>query len=350
MRVMTTLKNSLRMCLSSRSRRAGKVKLLEWTGSEKMKQIFVVLAVFMLNVGVAAPRSKAVVYVDRFIPVMGENCQISDAEVQILQDRIVGNVVSSRKYEVVERENLAKVTQELKLVDAGMTAGDTPESNRLKAAGYIIYGKVVQFRHYSNRALVGGVHVTMLKGTVEIQIRIVNIATTRQLAAKTIRKEVVKRQMDILTTSQNLALEALTEALDLAAKDVVLRLNEIAFPVYITDADGKNVTGNISAEQVTVGEMWKIWRRRGKKFDPETNEQDGYREKEMGLARVKFPGPKETKFELLDKEEAKEIEDYIDAMAGRIDLDRALILRRVEEGTAVNPRLQQPQRNLRDMF
>ena len=314
------------------------------------KCLFVIVLALIGSVLLAAPRQKAVVYVDHFIPVKGENCVIKDSDVQVLQDRIIGNVVSSRKYEVVERENLEKVQKELKLVDAGMTEGNAPDSNQLKAAGYIIYGKVIQFRNYANQATVGDVTVTMLKGTVELQIRIVNIATSRQLAAKTIKKEISKRQSNAIASSQNLTLEVMTEALDLAAKDVVLKLNEIAFPTYITDADGKYVTANISAEQVAVGEIWKIWRRRGKKFDPETNEQDGYREKEMGLARVKYPGPKETKFELLDKELAKEIEDYIDAMDGRINLDKALILRKVEGEEAAQEKSAKPKQNLRDMF
>ena len=316
-----------------------------------MKKFLVLSAMTMVGFALsAAPRQKAVVYVDHFIPVKGENCLIKDSEIQVLHDRIVGNVVSSRKYEVVERENLEKVQKELKLVDAGMTEGNAPDSNQLKAAGYIVYGKVIQFRNYVNQAVVGDVAVSVLKGTVELQIRIVNIATSRQLAAKTIKKEIVKRMSNALASSQNLELEVMTEALDLAAKDVVLKMNEIAFPAYITDADGKYVTANISAEQVTVGEIWKIWRRRGKKFDPETNEQDGYREKEMGLVRVKYPGPKETKFELLDKEEAKEIEDYIDAMDGRINLDKALILRKVEGEDPAKKEAKSQKPNLRDMF
>lgn len=316
-----------------------------------MKKFLILSAMTMVGFALsAAPRQKAVVYVDHFIPVKGENCLIKDSEIQVLHDRIVGNVVSSRKYEVVERENLEKVQKELKLVDAGMTEGDAPDSNQLKAAGYIVYGKVIQFRNYMNQAVVGDVTVSVLKGTVELQIRIVNIATSRQLAAKTIKKEVVKRMTNALASSQNLELEVMTEALDLAAKDVVLKMNEIAFPAYVTDADGKYVTANISAEQVTVGEIWRIWRRRGKKFDPETNEQDGYREKEMGLARVKYPGPKETKFELLDKEEAKEIEDYIDAMDGRINLDKALLLRKVEGEEPAQKETKPPKQNLRNMF
>ena len=299
----------------------------------------------------AAPRHKAVVYVDHFIPVRGENCKIGDAEIQVLQDRIVGNVVSSRKYEVVERENLAKVQKELKLVDAGMTEGDAPESNKLKAAGYIIYGKILQYCNFCMEGQVAeGISSKRVDGTVEIQVRIVNIETGRQLAVKTIKKVARKLGNNAVANNRNIEAEAMIEALDLAAKEVVLKLNEIAFPVYVTDADGKYITANISAEQVSVGEVWKIWRRRGKKFDPETNEQDGYREKEMGCAKVKFPGPKETKFELLDKEEAKEIEDYIDAMDGKINLDKALILRKLEEEPDAPKKVRSPRKSLRDMF
>jgi len=280
-----------------------------------MKNAFIGLVVLLSTVAIAAPKQRAVVYVDHFIPVPGANCQIKDNEIQILQDRIVGNVTSSRKYEVVERENLAKVQKELKLVDAGMTEGAAPESNKLKAAGYCVYGKIIQYRHYVNQASVGGLVANWLFGTIEIQIRITNIENGQILAAKTIKKQGKKGLTNAVATSQNLELEVMTEALDKAAKEVVIELNNVAFPVYVTDADGKFLTGNISAEQVTVGDIWEVWKRRGPKINPETEEMEGYREKLVCQVRVSRPGPKETKFECLNKQDGQELEELFDSIS-----------------------------------
>ena len=278
-----------------------------------MKRAFAGIVALVAAVAFAAPKQRAVVCVDHFIPVSGENCKINPNEVQILQDRIVGNVTSSRKYEVVERENLAKVQKELKLVDAGMTEGDAPDSNKLKAAGYIIYGKIIQYRHFVNQASAGGLVANWLFGTIELQIRIANIENGRILAAKTIKKQGKKGLTNAVATSQNLELEVMTDVLDKAAKEVVVELNNVAFPVYVLDADSKFVSGNIAAEQVTVGDIWEIWLRGRAIKDPDTDEILGYREKCVCSVRVSRPGPKLTKFEYMDKSDAKEIEELLDA-------------------------------------
>ena len=280
-----------------------------------MKNAFIGLVALLSAVANAAPKQRAVVYVDHFIPVPGANCQIKNNELQILQDRIVGNVTSSRKYEVVERENLAKVQKELKLVDAGMTEGSAPESNKLKAAGYIVYGKILQYRHYVNPASTGGLVANWLYGTIELQIRITNIENGHVLAAKTIKKQDKKGLTNAIATSQDLELEVMTKVLDKAAKEVVVELNNVAFPVYVTDADGKFLTGNVSAEQVTIGDIWEVWKRRGPKINPETEEMEGYREKLVCQVRVSRPGPKETKFECLNKQDGQELEELFDSIS-----------------------------------
>ena len=278
-----------------------------------MKKLLTGIGLLLTVVVFGAPKQKAVVYVDHFIPVPGPNCRIAANEIQILQDRIVGNVTSSRKYEVVERENLEQVQKELKLVDAGMTEGAAPESNKLKAAGYAIYGKIIQYRNYVNQASSGGVVANWLFGTIELQIRIANIENGRILAAKTIKKQGKKGMTNAIATSQNLELEVMTDVLDKIAKEVVVELNNIAFPVYVLDADSQFVSGNISAEQVTVGDIWEVWLRGRAIKDPDTEEILGYKEKCVCSLRVSRPGPKLTKFEFLNKADAKEVEELLDA-------------------------------------
>ena len=99
-----------------------------------MKKVLFFLSCLFVVSPLLATNKKASVFVDNFS--FNDGCIISDGELKILHDRIIGNVVSSRKYEVVEREKLANVQKELKLVDAGLTEGESPESNKLKAAGY----------------------------------------------------------------------------------------------------------------------------------------------------------------------------------------------------------------------
>ena len=276
---------------------------------------FVAVGALVISLATFGAREKAVVYVDRFIYTVGENCRMTPNDAQVLQNRIVGNVTSSRRYEVVERENLDRVQKELELVDAGMTEGKAPESNRLKAAGYVITGTVQQYRTYREAAAMGGLRVDNVFGIVELQIRILNIMTSRILNARTVTVKVPASKVSTYSTasSRNLELETLTAALEEAAKEVVAALNAIAFPVYVLDADKKFVSGNIADAQVTVGEIWEIWMRGRAIKDPDTEEILGYKEKLVCTVRVSRPGPKLTKFEYVNPADAEEIESLLDA-------------------------------------
>lgn len=276
---------------------------------------FVVFSAILTSLSTFGVREKAVVYVDRFICTAGENCRMTPNDVQVLQNRIVGNVTSSRRYEVVERENLDNVQKELGLVDGGVTEGNAPESNRLKAAGYVITGTVQQYRTYCEAATMGDLRVDNVCGIVELQIRILNITTSRILNARTVKVKVPASKVSTSSTasSRNLELETLTAALEEAAKEVVTALNAIAFPVYVLDADKKFVSGNIADAQVTVGEIWEIWIRGRAIKDPDTDEILGYKEKLVCTVRVSRPGPKLTKFEYVSPADAEEIESLLDA-------------------------------------
>lgn len=302
---------------------------------------------FLLTCGFAVSlvaSEKPVVRVERFVP-NGE-CKVTADKIQILQDRIVGNVVSSRKYELVERENLASVQQELKLVDAGLTEGDAPESNRLKAAGYCIYGKIIQFRNFSRKAQVGDLKVCNVFGTVELQIRIANITTGRTLAAKTVKVEKSRTLSNAVGTDQDLELEVMTDATETAAKEVVNKLNDIAFPVYVLSANNRFVTGNIAAEQVTIGDEWEVFVLGDELKDPKTGEILGQDEELIASVRVSRPGPKTTKFEYgaddTTSEKAKK-----DILQAKEDGERMLMRLAPKRSNAAHPK-RQP--SLRDML
>lgn len=268
-----------------------------------------IAAVVLAVAGVLpAMAGKAVVYVEKF--TSGVNSQLAEGGLEELQTRVLGNVVSSRKYEVVERDKLAEVQKELRLVDAGMTEGEGPESNRLKAAGYIIYGNVIQCRGYKKAgALLGGSVAERYYGTVELQIRIANITTGRILAAKTIevKKDQGNLQFNGVANTMDLKREVMVEAIKEAAQEVVFKLNDVAFPVYVVSANARTVTGNVTEEQVKEGEVWEVFVLGDALKDPQTGDDLGFDEELLTTVRVSRPGAKTTKFEYCDEKGKKDI-------------------------------------------
>ena len=302
-----------------------------------MKRIMILSCVFF-TAQILFASGKASVVIDKFIP--NEGCKITAGELQILHDRIVGNVVSSRKYEVVERENLATIQKELKLVDSGLTEGAAPESNKLKAAGYCIYGKIIQCRNYKTEVDVGGFKVNSLTGIFELQLRIANIENGRVLAAKTIKQIQRKNLSNAVATTKELETEVMTEIYSSAAKEVVTALNDVAFPVYVLSANRRFVTGNITAEQVVEGEVWEVFELGDELKDPQSGETLGYDEDLIAKVRVSRPGPKTTKFEYVGDDDKKSV------LEAKED-DVKMLLRRAPKSVNGDKKTT-PQRSLKD--
>ncbi len=267
-----------------------------------MKKTLVIVSALLVTAAFGEVK-KAKVFVDDLVPNAG--CEASVNDLQMLHDKIVGNVVSSRKYEVVERRQLAQVQKELKLVDAGLTEGDAPESNKLKAAGYCVYGKVVQFR---SNAYAAGTALRM-DGIVELQLRITNIESGRLLAAKTVKTQVADVVSTAVASTRDPKKEALTRAIDRAAKEVVAKLNDVAFPVYVLSVNSRFVTANVAAEQVTEGEVWEAFALGDDLVDPQTGEAMGQDEELVGRVVVSRPGAKTTKFAPESEKDAKAIRE-----------------------------------------
>ena len=302
---------------------------------------------FLLGLMVLMPLAsyaKPVVFIDKFVPNGG--CQTTEANVQNLNDRIVGAVTSSRKYEVVERENLAKIQQELKLVDAGLTEGAAPESNALKAAGYCIYGKILQFRNFSREATAGDLKIRNVIGTVELQIRIVNIANSRVLAAKTVKVEKSRSQTNATASSQDIELEVMTEATSEAVRLVVEKLNDVAYPVYVLSANSRFVIGNVTEDLVRVGDVWEVFVLGDELKDPQSGEVLGFDEDLIASVRVSRPGPKTTKFEYGKVEGDAEVAKK-SILQAKEDGEK-MIMRKVQQAP-VKPIKRMSKPSLRDM-
>ena len=74
-------------------------------------------------------------------------------------------------------------------------------------------------------------------------------------------------------TNRDTTLDVMTKAVEAAAKEVVVVLNSVAFPVYVVDADAHFVVGNVAEELVTAGDLWEVWMRGRAIKDPETDEE-----------------------------------------------------------------------------
>lgn len=261
-------------------------------------KFMVTLAAALL--GVTAFGKKVTVRVEPLVKNAG--CEASDKHLQTLYDKIVGYINTSAKYHVVERARLATIQKELELIDAGMTDGEAPESNRIKAAGYCIYGKVVQFRCSVDAA---GNDKWLVEGLLELQLQIANIESTSVVAARTVQAKLTDVVSSTIATTRDRESDAFYKLIDEAAKKVVAALNDVVSPVYVLSISKRSVlTANVAEDRVSEGDEWEVFLLGEELVNPETGESLGQDEELLGRAVVTKPGAKTTKFRPKTKSDA----------------------------------------------
>lgn len=263
-----------------------------------MKRIFACSGLlFALSLTVMA---KEVVVVEQFQPL--QNCKIDEGALQNIRNRILDGVLNSRKFEVVERVQLNTVLKEQALVDAGLTEGKAPESNKLKAAGYVMYGTVIR---YGTEKLMTD-NVKAVRADVEIQLRFANAETGRILAVKTVKGTGVKSTI-LAGGIARLEDDALNVAIVSAAKDASNALVELAFPTTVLSVNSRFVTVNLTAEQCAEGEVFEVFELGDELKDPKTGDSLGFDEDLIGKVVVSRPGSKVTKCVVVEGTKLDEI-------------------------------------------
>ena len=242
------------------------------------------------------PAPKMLVAVDKFENKTGEmtaNLQ----QLANLRDRVTHYIVACRKFEVVERDRIKSILSERLAAQNGLVREDglsdeeqaeKLEGQKLKMAGYVIYGSVLKCGFESAGAAEGGVEVESHSAKVEIELRISSAETGKILASKTVsarRSKALMAAANARTSSRGISDDILGSAVDAAALQCVDQLLELSFPPKIVFADEDEVTINLPRELVHIDEVFDVVKLGKKVVDEDTG--DVY-QKEKKIGRVKI--------------------------------------------------------------
>ncbi len=243
----------------------------------------------------AAPAAKMIVAVDKFEDKLPQGQKNLNA-IANLRDRVTHYIVASRKFEVVERERVKSILSERMAAQNGLVReddlsdeeqADKLENQKLKMAGYVIYGTVLSLGDEKASAREGGVDVASNSAKVEMELRISNAENGKILASKTVSarrsKALVKSSSAEL--SSNAGAQVLDAAVDAAALQCVDSLLELSFPPKVLFVDDDEVTINMPRELVHIDEVFDIVKLGKKVVDEDTG---NVYQKEKKIGRVKI--------------------------------------------------------------
>lgn len=242
----------------------------------------------------AAPEaSRMVVAINKF-----ENkSDAPDSVFETIRTRVQQCVVGSRKFEVVEREQLKSAMSEQNLVAAGITDGedaDAPEAGKMKAASYIIYGNVLFCGTDKSGGSAEGVSSAVVKSKVELQIKITNGETGKILT----QKSAIGYGLDKAVATSNFSSatdQGMRDAIDEACHMAADALRDVAYPAKIVKVSKKNVVINMTDEEVKEDDVFDVMEADDPLVDPDTGAFLGYDGDEVGRVKIKSAGPQSAK-------------------------------------------------------
>ena len=266
----------------------------------------------------AAAPSRMIVAIDKFDNKAGATA----TQFETLRARIQHRVLGTRKFEVMEREQLKSALSEQKLSAAGVTNGDdvnAPEAGKLKAAGYVLYGNILFFG--KDDAQGSSANVESMKKTtkVELQLKITNAENGKVLASKVVTGVGTLSKIGTEGVSQKGNYSEQTEraAVDNAAAMVVDALRDLCYPAKIVAVGKKNVTINMTAEEVQEDDIFDVIEAGEPMVDPDTGAFLGNDGDDVGRIRITRPGPMSSKAVPEDDLDLDDIEvGYIVRRAG----------------------------------
>ena len=246
---------------------------------------------------------------------------------ETIRPRVQQCIVGARKFEVVELEQLDTAMSSQKLVASGKADGedaDAPETGKIKAAAYVVYGTVLYCGKDEAGGVSEGVASAVSKSKVELQIKITNGETGKILTQKSAIGYGVDKAMATAefksTTGQGMR-DAIDEACHMAAD----ALRDVAYPAKVIRVGKKDITINMTDEEVKEDDVFDVIEAEDLGVDPDTGAWLGFDGDDVGRVVITRTGPQTSK--------AKPVED------GDFDLDdldtdeNMYILRRVSKAT-----------------
>ncbi len=209
---------------------------------------------------------------------------------QNLRTHITNEIVNTRKFEVVEREQFENVISEMELAQRGMINEDNvAKPGDFISAGYGIYGSVLSLGYDHASGTVGNVTAERKTALVEIQLRLSDLKKNKIIASK----EVIARasQSDISSrgvrsTSQGTIDPIIEEAIRRASLKIVDELMELAYPIKILSVQDKWVFINLPKERAKIYDIYNVYNVGEELIDPDTGESLGNEESFAGKIKI----------------------------------------------------------------
>lgn len=195
----------------------------------------------------------------------------TDEIVNGIRTRIQQCVVGTRKFKVVEREQLKAAMSEQALAAAGVAKSkgdDVPVTGKIQPAFYIVYGKVLYYGAEKHVAKGDGFACSLVKSKIELEVKVANCQTGDIMAIKTVVGHGMDRVI-VTRDSKSSAGQGGHEAIDEVGHAVADWLRDLVCPAKVLIVNNAEVTIDMNENEVKEGDVFDVVEDGGVMVDPD---------------------------------------------------------------------------------
>lgn len=209
--------------------------------------------------------------------------------VESLDEHLIAEIVSSRKYKMVERSDaLEELLREQSLTESGLIAKKGAEMNGMTGAEYALFVTINAFQQTTDTAVFNDVQRAKVRYQLSAQMRVVDTTTAEILDVSNVQLEKVD-VADVAAVSNRAIgrFDALLPALtrEMAEKSVKFLL-AATFPPKIIDVDENYITINAGEGIFEIGDECKVYGKNRTVTDPDTGMTRQIKGRPIGTVKI----------------------------------------------------------------
>lgn len=218
-----------------------------------------------------------------------ERAQLLGRVIESLDEHLISEIVSSRKYRVLERSDaLEELLREQALDEAGLVVKKGAQANEMIGGEYALIVSIDAFQQVTDVAVFNGVHRAKVRYQLSTQMRVIDTSTSEIIDASNQQLEKVDIA-DVSNTSNrrfgrfDSMLPKLTREMAEASTKFLIAAT---FPPKIIDVDEIYVTINAGEGIFKVGDVCKVYGKTRTVTDPDTGVTRKIKGRPMGTVKI----------------------------------------------------------------
>jgi hypothetical protein len=217
------------------------------------------------------------------------------ATAQLMQ-AVVQNIVSTRKFAVMDREYVDEISGEQRLLAASASSDDLCKLGAILGADYIVAGTLEDLHAETKNIPVPYTQrfISRRDGGISFSLRVVDIATSQIKLADTV---------NIRGWIRDDAQSASMDLCEQAAAGCSLKITEAIYPMRVIAIEHGMVVLNQGGDMVREGARYELFALGKELRDPITGESPGRMERKCGVIEIVRSKPKMSEARVLESRE-----------------------------------------------